>query len=373
MRDILPDLDRWQDAGEEIALATLVDTHGASPRPAGARLCCTRTGRMSGSVSGGCIETDVFERAMQVLDDGQPVVQRYGIDDEIGVAVGLSCGGEIDVLIEAFAPDAAWAAARRAIGEQRAVAICVGLAPDALLGRHLAVLDTGDMAGDVDPLLNDEVANTARALLLDGGHCSVDVAFGDETARVFIEAIAPRPRLFVVGATHTAIPLTRMAAELGFEVTVVDPRTPFATEERFPHADHLVLDWPDTVLDAADLDSRCHILTLTHDMKFDVPTLERALRSEVRYIGALGSRKTHARRLDRLRELGFEECDLARIHTPIGLDIGARTPEEIALAILAEIVAVRRDRIGGSLRDRPGRVHGATTDRDDGPGSSHGG
>ncbi len=359
MRDILPELDRWQDAGEEIALATLVDTHGPSPLPAGARFCCTRTGRMAGSVSGGCIENDVYERAMQVLDDGRAVVQRYGIDDGDAIAVGLSCGGEVDVLIERFEADPAWSAVRRAVAERRAAALCVALSPDRLRGRHLAVLEAGANTGSIDPALDAAVADAARGLLADGGPCSVDVDSGAGPVRVFVEAIAPPPRLFVVGATHSAIALTRMARELGFEVSVIDPRTPFATRERFPHADHLVLEWPDAALDAVDLDSRCHVLTLSHDMKFDVPALARALRSEVRYIGALGSRRTHARRLERLRELGFDERDFERIHTPIGLDIGARTPEEIALAILAEIVAVRRGRAGGPLRERPGRIQDA--------------
>lgn len=195
-------------------------------------------------------------------------------------------------------------------------------------------------------------------MLLDGGQRILELPGTDGIARVFIEAIPPQPRLFIVGATHTATALCRLAVQLGFHVSVVDPRTPFATRERFPDAHELRLEWPDEVLDGAGLDGRCHVLTLTHDLKFDVPTLARALRSEVRYIGALGSRRTHERRLARLREQGFDEADLARIHTPIGLDIGARTPEEIALAILAEIVAVRRGREGRSLRARPGRIHG---------------
>lgn len=318
---------------------------------------------MVGSVSGGCVENDVFERAMRVLDDRRPVVQRYGIDDAVGVAVGLSCGGEIDVLIEPFRPDEAWTATRDALRDRRAVALCVGLSPDALLGRHLAVVEGSGTAGGLSPSVDTQVADAARALLGDGGRCSLDVEIDREPGRVFIEAIAPPPRLFIVGATHTAIPLSRMARELGFEVSVVDPRTPFATRDRFPDVDHLLMDWPDEVLDAAGLDARCHVLTLTHDMKFDVPTLARALRSEVRYIGALGGRKTHARRLSRLRELGFEDRDLARIHTPIGLDIGARSPEEIALSILAEIVSVRRGHDGGSLRDRKGPIHEAANDR----------
>lgn len=357
MRDVLSELQRWHSSGEQIALATLVDTHGASPRPAGARLVCTRSGRMIGSVSGGCVENDVVHRAMQVLDENRSVVQRYGIDDEVSVAVGLSCGGEIDVLIEPFELDAAWQSASQAIVDRVPVALCVALAPDALLGRHLAVHEDGRSAGAIDARLDARLIDAAQTMLLDGGQRIVEIPFENGSARVFIESIPPEPRLFIVGATHIATSLCRLAVQLGFHVSVVDPRTPFATRERFPDAHALLLEWPDVVLDAAGLDARCHVLTLTHDLKFDVPTLARALRSEVRYIGALGSRKTHERRLERLREQGFGEADLARIHTPIGLDIGARTPEEIALAILAEIVAVRRGRDGRPLRARPGRIH----------------
>jgi xanthine dehydrogenase accessory factor len=357
MRDVLSELQRWHSSGEQIALATLVDTHGASPRPAGARLACTRSGRMIGSVSGGCVENDVVHRAMQVLDENRSVVQRYGIDDEVSVAVGLSCGGEIDVLIEPFRLDAAWQSASQAIVDRIPVALCVALAPDALVGRHLAVHEDGRAVGGIDSRVDARLVGIAQEMLLDGGQRIVEVACENGPARVFIEAIPPEPRLFIVGATHTATALCRLAVQLGFHVSVVDPRTPFATRERFPDAHELLLEWPDVVLDAAGLDARCHVLTLTHDLKFDVPTLARALRSEVRYIGALGSRKTHERRLVRLREQGFEDADLARIHTPIGLDIGARTPEEIALAILAEIVAVRRGRDGRPLRGKPGRIH----------------
>jgi xanthine dehydrogenase accessory factor len=294
---------------------------------------------------------------MQVLDENRSVVQRYGIDDEVSVAVGLSCGGEIDVLIEPFEPDAAWQSAAQAIGDRRPVALCVALSPDDLRGRHIAVHDGGRVAGGIDPLVDPRLIDAAREMLLDGGQRIVEFPFANDPVRVFIDAVPPEPRLFIVGATHTATSLCRLAVQLGFHVSVIDPRTPFATRERFPDAHALLLEWPDVVLDAAGLDARCHVLTLTHDLKFDVPTLARALRSDVRYIGALGSRKTHERRLVHLREQGFGEADLARIHTPIGLDIGARTPEEIALAILAEIVAVRRGRDAQPLSAKLGRIH----------------
>jgi xanthine dehydrogenase accessory factor len=359
MRDILNDLHRWQAEGEEIALATLIDTHGASPRPAGARLCCTRTGQMVGSVSGGCVETDVFERAMQVLADGRPLIQRYGIDDETSVAVGLSCGGEIDVLIEPWRDDDVWQALTRVVDRRDRAALCVALSPDAMLGRHLLVVEGNGRLGGIDDALDGELETTAGSVLAHGEARIVTLERGGQEHRVYIEPFAPEPRLFIVGATHTAIPLCGMAAELGFHVTVIDPRTPFATRERFPRAAELVLEWPDQVLAEASLDRESYVVTLTHDLKFDIPTLRTALGSDAGYIGALGSRGTHERRIERLREEGVDAAELERVHTPIGLDIGARSPEEIALAILAEIIAVRNARDGRSLVHRTMPIHAA--------------
>jgi xanthine dehydrogenase accessory factor len=357
MREILYELDKWQRQGEEIALATLVDTHGPSPRPAGARLCLTRSGRMVGSVSGGCVESDVFDNAIQVLDRGQPIIQSYGISDEVSVAVGLSCGGTIDVLIEPWQEDDAWQSVREAVEKERGAALCIALGPKVLVGRRLAITGEDVTRGGIAPELDAELARTARALLRGGGRKSVTLPWQGGEAKIFVEAFEPRQRLFIVGATHTAIPLCRMAVQLGYHVSVVDPRTPFATVERFPDADALLLEWPHEILGAAALDEHCHVLTLTHDLKFDIPTLACALRSNVCYIGALGSKRTHERRKERLREEGFDDTDLARIHTPIGLDIGARSPEEIALAILAEMVATRRGRKGHPLVERQAPIH----------------
>ena len=352
MREILSHLDRWQRRAEEIALATVVNMHGSAPRPAGARLCVTRSGEMAGSVSGGCVESDVFERALRVLDDGRPALVHYGAADESGFDVGLVCGGSIDVLIEPFAPTEAWQAVREAFERQRPAALCVGLAPDALLGRKLAVLVDGACAGSVDPALDGPLAAEARRLLIEGGATVLDLPWRGEEGRVFVEAFPRRLRLFIVGATHTAVPLCRMARELGFCVTIVDPRSAFATEERFPEADELVRAWPDEAFDGTPLDATAYVVALTHDPKFDLPALARALRSEAAYIGALGSRATHERLKAQLRAQGFGEAELARIHTPVGLDIGGRTPEEIALSIAAEMVAVRRGRDGRPLSER---------------------
>lgn len=357
MREILADLDRWQQDGEQIALATLVQVRGSAPRLPGARLCVTRSGRMAGSVSGGCVENDVFERAMQVLDSGEPVVASYGIADELGFEVGLSCGGSIEVLIEPFAPGEPWQALREAVVGQRPAALGLGLSPAPLLGRKLAILEGEASVGSIDPGLDTETASEARRLLREGGARVLTLPWRDEEATVFIETFPPPLRLFIVGATHAAIPLCGMAKELGFWVAVIDARSMFATAERFPEADEVLRAWPDKALDEITLDAYSYVVILTHDPKFDLPTLERALRSEARYIGAMGSRSTHESRKAQLREQGFGEADLARIRAPIGLNLGGRTPEETALAILAEMLAVRHGRDGRALSESSGAVH----------------
>ena len=344
MKDILPDLDLWQTQGEEIALATLVQVRRSAPRPPGARLCVTRSGRMSGSVSGGCVEADVFERAIQILDSRNPEVANYGIADEMGFEVGLSCGGSIDVFIEPFVPDDEWDAVRRAVELQQEVVYAIGLAPAPLLGRKLTRVSDGRAVGAIDPSLDGDIASEGDMLLRTGGTKVVALPWQGEQAQVFVEAIRPSPTLMIVGATHAAISLCRLAAEVGFEVTVIDARSALATPERFPDAERLIQAWPDEALAKTPLDRYSSLVVLTHDPKFDVPTLASALQSEARYIGAQGSRVTHERRKKDLRQQGFSDADLARIRAPIGLDIGSRTPAELAVAILAEVLAVHYDR-----------------------------
>lgn len=342
MKDILADLDRWQGQGEAVALATLVAVHRSAPRPPGARMVVTRGGALAGSIAGGCVEGDLVERAMQVLDGGQPVVVQYGIADELGFQVGLSCGGSVDVLIEPFVADAAWDTVRRAVELQQPAALAVALAPDALIGRRIAVRPEGALTGGIDPDLDGPVTLAARRLLMEEGTRLLTLPWRGQEAGIFIEAVLPPPHLLIVGATHAAIALSRMAKQLDFRVTVIDARSLFATRERFPDADEMVRDWPDEALTALNLDCHAYVVVLTHDSKFDVPALARALRGGTRYIGAIGSRATHERRVEELRRQGFGDADLARIHAPIGLDLGARGPEELALAIMAEIVAARR-------------------------------
>jgi len=365
MQDVVADLERWQKEGEEIALATVVRSWSSTPRPAGARLAITRSGRMAGSVSGGCVEGDVFERAMAVLDSQRPLVVHYGISDEMAFQVGLSCGGAIEVFVEPFRPDPAWEAVRQTLAEQRPCALAIGLAPLALQGRQLAVLDEDTLVGGLDQELDQAVAARARQLLLEGGAEVLALPWREEEAAIFVEAFPPQPHLLIVGATHVAISLCQMAKALGFRVSVIDARSPFATRERFPEADELLVAWPDEVLERIHLNPYAYLVILTHDPKFDIPTLSRALRSEARYIGIMGSRGTHERRKKQLREMGYSEEEMARIRAPIGLDLGARSPQETALAILAEIIATRYGRDARPLSERTEHIHARAEARSD--------
>ena len=344
MKDIFPDLDLWQRQGEEIALATLVQVRRSAPRPPGARLCVTRNGRMSGSVSGGCVEADVFERAVQILDSRSPELVNYGIADDLGFEVGLSCGGSIDVFIEPFVQDDEWDALRHAVEGQEDVVHAIGLAPAPLLGRKLTRVIDGRTVGSIDPSLDGDIAAEGDRLLRTGGTKVVTLPWQGEQAQVFLEVFRPSPSLLIVGATHTAISLCRLATEVGYQVTVIDARSALATTERFSDAERLIHAWPEEALERAPLDRYSSLVVLTHDPKFDVPALTNALRSEAPYIGAQGSRVTHERRKQELRKQGFSDADLARIRAPIGLDIGSRTPAELAVAILAEVLAVQYDR-----------------------------
>jgi xanthine dehydrogenase accessory factor len=359
MKEIVADLHEWQRAGQEIALATLVQVRRSAPRRPGARLGLTRSGRMTGSVSGGCVETDVFERALQVLDSGEAAIATYGISDELGFEVGLTCGGSIDVLIEPFVADEAWEVVCKAVEGQRPAALAIGLHPAAIIGKKMAILgeEAGALVGSIDADLDGLVVREISQLLDQGGTRVLDLQWRGQTGTIFIESFPPPPQLFIVGATHTAIALCRMAKELDFRVTVIDARSLLATAERFPEADELVRGWPEEVLRQSRLDGRSSIVVLTHDPKFDVPTLAFALRSRAGYIGMMASGRTFELRKAELCRQGFTADELARIRAPIGLDIGSRTPPEIALSILAEILAARSARGGRPLRDRSRPVH----------------
>ncbi len=353
MRELLPTLDEWATSDPEMALATVVRTTGSTPRPAGARLVVSRDGRMAGSVSGGCLESAVVLEAQATLSGEAPArTLHYGISDELGWSVGLACGGSVDVFVESLrwdGSDPVLVATREAIAAERAVSLLSILSGEGT-GARAAVVEGEGLTGTLGGATTDHAVITVAQSCLASGLPRIEDLGG---VSVFIDPIVPAPRLAVVGAVHIAIPLTAMARAAGYRVTVIDPRRTFLTEERIAGADRLVAAWPDEVLPGLDLGARDAAVCLAHDPKFEDPALGVLLRSRAGYIGAIGSRGTHAKRVDRLREAGFDDGTIARIHSPVGLDLGAATPEEIAVAILAEIVSVRRGRSGGSLSARP--------------------
>ena len=310
MREVLDELNQWTADGEDIALATVVETWGSSPRPLGSKMLVTRSGKMAGSVSNGCIEGAVFEEAQKVLKSGSPKVAAFGVPDDVAFEVGLACGGHIEVFVQP-------------LGRVHRQLI-------AMLSRNEpATLRTNLVTGE--------------AQLVEGTPPGTELARRD--GEVFIEPFRRPAHLVIIGAIHIAIPLHRLARLMGYRVTVIDARAKFATKERFPEADELVVAWPDEAMSKIVVDNSTYVVILTHDPKFDLPALRSVLKKDAGYIGAIGSRKTNQNRFDALRREGFTEEQLARVHGPIGLDFGSRGAEETALGILAEITAVR---FGGS-------------------------
>ena len=370
MRDVLGELLAWWREGEPVAMGTVVATWRSSPRQPGAAMLVGPGGEAVGSVSGGCVEGAVYAVGEEVLESGVPDLQRYGVSDDDAAAVGLTCGGILDVYVEEISPatfpELADVAADIEHGRPVAVATVIEHPDAAWVGRRMVVRPeehTGVIGSDrADGAVLDDVRG-----LLAGGH-SETLTYGPdgerrgEGMRVFASVHAPAPRMLVFGAIDFAAACARIGAFLGYTVTVCDARPVFATATRFPEADEVVVDWPhrylSAQLDEGRLDARTVICLLTHDPKFDVPLLEVALRvPEVAYVGAMGSRRTHEDRLARLREIGLREEELARLSSPIGLDLGARTPEETAVSIAAEIIARRWGGRGEPLSATEGPIH----------------
>ena len=379
MIDILDDVDRWLTAGRRVVLSTVVAIEGSGPRGPGAHMAVNDLGQIAGSVSGGCIEGAVVSESLDLLRPGTTPQTRsvsYGISDPLAMSVGLTCGGTVHLFLETI--DAATVgpvhrALRDALRSDSPLAVCtiVGVHDGAVqVGAKLAVQPgvPGDpLIGSLgDPDLDRRVAREAPALLARGRTEQREFTVPDDspqgppeaaTATVFIESFATRPHLVAFGAIDVTRALVRLAGVLGYRTTVCDPRAPFATVERFPEADEVVVDWPHRYLERTCVDDRTVICVLTHDPKVDVPALVAAVTTPAGYIGAMGSRRTTADRVPRLREAGLDDAALSRIASPIGLDLGARTPEETALAILAEVVALRAGRHGGRLADGTGSIH----------------
>ncbi len=328
LRDVAADVDRWREEGESVALATVVSTWGSGPRGPGAKMALTPSARIAGSVSGGCVETSVVEEGRQALQTGDSKLLRYGVSDETAWEVGLSCGGTIEVFVEPLT-DETYAPLRRALKEKRGIARAIVVEGEQI-GRS-AFIEQG--VG----VPHDELSKVAQSALEAGRPERLTVGERD----VFIDVELPPPRLIVVGGVHIARALTAMASTLGFETVVVDPRGVFGSRERFPHVDELRDEWPDEALEQLGITRSTAVAALSHDPKIDDPALLVALRSPAFFVGALGSRRTHEKRRKRLVEKGMTEGELSRLHAPIGLPIGSRTPEEIALSILGQIVATK--------------------------------
>lgn len=374
MREVLTELMQWYDAGQTIGMGTVVATFQSAPRPPGASMLVGPDDSAVGSVSGGCVEGAVYELARQVIDTGEPVLQRYGVSDEDAYAVGLTCGGILDIYVEqvnrSTFPELPSVADDIANDRPVALATVIEHPDPSWVGRRLVVRPGQAAVGDLgSSRANDAVHDDALGLLANGRDATVsygpDGERRGEGMRVFVWACAPAPRMLVFGAIDFAAAVARVGTFLGYRVTVCDARPVFATASRFPEADEVIVDWPHRYLsaeqEAGRLDGRTVLCVLTHDPKFDVPLLEVALQlPEVAYVGAMGSRRTHEDRLARLREAGVTEAQLARLSSPIGLDLGARTPEETAVSVAAEIIAGRWGGSGNRLAVTDGRIHAET-------------
>jgi xanthine dehydrogenase accessory factor len=348
VREVLADIERWRARGERVALATVVATRKSAPRPVGAKLAVSEGGEMAGSVSGGCVENEVFGHACEVLGGSQPQLLHYGISDELALTVGLPCGGEIDVFVDA--PNEELLERLKRVIETDERAVLLSVVEGEGLGSELLVTESGERIGRAPEeavARFDEVLRAGRNRILEL----------EDGRKVFAEVFGPPPRLLVIGAVDTAEALCRAAKMVGWRTIVADARAKFATKDRLPSADEVLVAWPEDALGQVEPDHQTAVVVLTHDEKFDIPALKGALETEAFYIGALGSRRNQKLRRERLLEAGVPEEELDRIAGPCGLDVGADTPAETAISILGEILATRANRSGGPLRESSGRIH----------------
>jgi xanthine dehydrogenase accessory factor len=353
MREIIDEIQSWFNKKEPFALATVTRTWSSAPRPVGTSMAVSQSGEAVGSVSGGCIEGAIYELAQEVLETGQPQSVTYGVSDDSAFSVGLTCGGTIEIFIqhvdEKSFPNFELVA--NAIKKDKPIAIATLIYGQDEIGDRI-VFDNKEVHGSLNSAdLDHAVVEDGRGLLDQGKTRTIKIGKNGERRKdqlsIFVESYAPAPKMIVFGAIDFAAAVVRVGKLLGYHVTVCDARGLFATKKRFPDADEIVVAWPHKYLSTVAVDERTVLCILTHDPKFDVPVLEIALRTNAGYIGAMGSRRTHNDRLARLREAGMTELELSRLRSPIGLDIGARTPEETAVSIAAEIIS---DLAGGSNR-----------------------
>ncbi|MGW2617797.1 XdhC family protein [Streptomyces sp. NPDC001500] len=363
MRDILPVLKGWYSAGAPFGLATVVAVAGSAPREPGAAMAVGPDDEVVGSVSGGCVEGAVFERAKEAVAGGSARLEVFGYDDEDAFAVGLTCGGEISVLVRAVSPrlDPSFGAVAESVAAGEPVAVATVVDGPAPRGAVLAVWPDRARGSLGTEGLDAAVTADARGELAVGAttirHYGPQGRRREDAVSVFVHSFAPPPRMLVFGAVDYAAAVARIGVFLGYRVTVCDARPAFATPRRFPPGVDVVVDWPHRYLRGTDTDARTVICVLTHDPKFDVPLLEAALRRPAAYVGAMGSRRTHDERRARLVAAGLTEDELSRLRSPIGLDLGARTPEEVAVSVAAEVVALRWGGSGAALTAVRGPVH----------------
>ena len=363
MRDLLPVLKRWYAAGVPFGLATVVATSRSAPRGPGAAMAVGPDDEVVGSVSGGCVEGAVFELAQEVVADGEPRLETFGYSDEDAFAVGLTCGGEITLLVRPVTADLdpSFGALADSVAAGEPVTVATVTDGPAPRGASLAVWPDRVLGSLGTEGLDAAVAADARGELALGAtglrHYGPHGERREDAVAVFLHSFAPPPRMLVFGAIDYAAAVARIGDFLGYRVTVCDARPVFATPKRFPEGVEVVVDWPHRYLQSTGTDGRTVICVLTHDPKFDVPLLQEALRRPAAYIGAMGSRRTHDDRMRRLEEAGLTPAELSRLRSPVGLDLGARTPEEVAVSVAAEIVALRWGGTGAPLTVTAGAIH----------------
>ncbi len=357
MIDILRTIQEWRRAGRDVALATLIDVERSAPLPPGAALAVNDRGEIAGSVSGGCVEADVYEVARACLAGAAARMVSYGISDAEAHEHGLTCGGTLHVLVRALSvtDDDIFERIAGAVAGEQPIAFATRLDPP-LAGACFAADENGRVGSLGSTELDAAVEAAARVAL--GTSLAERQIYGSE-ARVFVQNFAPKPDMYVFGAVDFSRAMATVGRFLGYRVTAIDARPVFATRARIPDADRIVVAWPDEFLASAPVRPTTVLIVLTHDLKFDVPLLRIALDGPSGYIGVMGSRRTHAERLAALRQAGVPEAPLARLHAPVGIDIGANSPEETAISIAAEIVASRNGRAGGPLRDGTTALHGS--------------
>ena len=343
MREVISDIERWRSEGQHVALATVIDTWGSAPRGIGAKMALTPSGQIAGSVSGGCVEGAVYESGIQTLETGTAQMLSFGVADETAWEVGLACGGQIQVFVEPLTDITIEQVQQWLRAEQSGAVVTVVKGPASLLGRKMYVAVDGSHHGVLDSAIDDEVISLARNAMAAGRSSRYSLVSSPQELEIFVDAILPSPTLVMVGGVHIAVALTTIAKAVGYRTIVIDPRRAFGSAERFEHVDRLIQAWPTEAFKEVVFTPVTAVAMLTHDPKIDDPALLTVLPSPAFYVGALGSTTTHSKRRQRLLDAGMALELVNRIHSPIGMDINASTPEEIAVAIMAEIVATRHN------------------------------